>query len=810
MAAVPNDPSLGFATDPTIAANDAPAPRRVRPRKSSLKIDNTAIAQRVVDFYDEDNQNRSQDIEARLQRYAKYRQWTEGKDWPWENASDAAIPDMMTDSLKVQDTLHNAVMSTRPSINAKATQKSNSEKEKTIDNLLDHQFFEENKGELIVGEGADAFVNDGVVTAFIPWIKEEREVHEIHTLPALKEGVVPENYFANFLHGIYQKKFFKKKDRDGWSWEVMQDDKTWFDVEFYTVGDAIEMDAQKRTIVFDGPRPIVKDYEDILAPVRCANLQIPSPSNSDGASHVIMVDYPTLDEIKRLQKSGFYDLLSDEDLKKLDTERMDETTGQAEKQLKDALQGQSDNSTRNDGVGEGKTPDHKTLTRLTCFDIYDSDGDGVNEDMIWWVLKEPKLLIRARELTQVYPANPPRRPFAESCFIPVRGRRVGISLLEMIEGMHDLVKQFVDQSVDRATLTGVPFGFFRASGNLRPEAIRMAPGELYPLADPKNDVVFPQMPQAGASDSLNIITMLSQMKERLTNIGDLQLGRVPQGKSSALRTVRGMQAVLGQGDARPERILRRFMMWLSEVYAQMHELNQVFLPREKQYRVFGVGGPNEDPYRSVNDPAAIRGRFMFSFSANAMNTSKEAMQGALDGIMAKILNPLAIQMGVVTPDNLYQLFRDSIKAYGQDPDKYISPPSPESNLPPVFAHEVINLIMQGNLPQVRPAEPNAMEHMKTLMEFAGSDEFGYLSQDQVQIFTAYLTQLRQRLAQEAQMQARMAAAQQFQSGGGSGEGVPGPQGTAPIDTANPRLQKNELLDESLPGAGGGGNTMMMQ
>jgi hypothetical protein len=37
-----------------------------------------------------------------------------GKDWPWEGATDFANPDMMTASMRLQDTLHNAVMSQRP------------------------------------------------------------------------------------------------------------------------------------------------------------------------------------------------------------------------------------------------------------------------------------------------------------------------------------------------------------------------------------------------------------------------------------------------------------------------------------------------------------------------------------------------------------------------------------------------------------------------------------------------------------------------------------------------------------------------
>src|SRR6185369_14317477 len=190
---------------------------------------------------------------------------------------------------------------------------------------------------------------------------------------------------------------------------------------------------------------------------------------------------------------------------------------------------------------------------------------------------------------------------------------------EMIEGLHDLIKQFADQTIDSGTYRSVPFFFYRASSNMRPETIRMWPGEGYPLSDPKNDVYFPTLPQDGSAFGFNLMTMFGQMEERLTNVGDLQLGRVPSGKSSALRTVRGMQAVMGQGDARPERILRRFMMGMTEIYAQMHELNQRFLSPKKEIRISGISKRNEDPYRTIDGVDQIRGRFQFDFTANAMN-----------------------------------------------------------------------------------------------------------------------------------------------------------------------------------------------
>ena len=790
-------------------------PKRKRPRSSVVKVDRDRIAQRVIDFFKKDHADRAYDIDARLQRYAKVRMWTEGKTWPWEGCADSAVPDIMTASFRMQDTIHNAVMSQRPAVVSKAIQKANKDKSPIVDNLLDYQFFVDAKGEKVVGEMADAFVNDGVVTVFVPWVKEERATHDVRVLDAIPADKPPGQYFALQLMRLYPKAQLVEIDEEGWRWRVFADDET-FVVDFYTLPSGeVELDIEKIAVVFDGPRPMVKDYEDVLHPTRAANLQIPSPSNPGGAPHVILVDYPTLDEIRRLVKQGYYDLVDEAGLEKLGLAREDTTENQAEKEQKDALSGTAynpasptDTTHPNDGAEKPAVNDHKVLTRFMCFDIYDIDGDGVNEDVIWWVIKEEKMLLRARELTQVFPSNPPRRPFAEGQFIEVRGRRSGIGIPEMMEGLHDLQKQILDQTVDNGTITNVPFFFFRASGTMRPEVIRMSPGEGYPIADPKNDVQFPQLPQQGMNFGFNMIQVLNNMEEKLTSVGELQLGRVPQGKASALRTVRGMQTILQQGDARPERILRRFFMCLTEVYAQMHELNQAFLPREKQYRVAGVVRPGEDPYRMIDDPAVVRGRFQFDFVANAMNTSKEALQAALQELMGVIISPIAIQLGIAQPDGIYQLLRDYAKSWGQDGDRYLAPPSPDSMLPAALAEEVISMILAGNLPEVRPLEPPE-QHMEKLMEFTGTVEFGMFTPQQVDIFKAYLNLLRRRIIEEQNRMALMAAAGAAQQSGGQ-PGVPGPV-PGPQPAAEPQmLGKGELGDESLPGAGGGANPGSVQ
>jgi len=158
-------------------------------------------------------------------------------------------------------------------------------------------------------------------------------------------------------------------------------------------------------------------------------------------------------------------------------------------------------------------------------------------------------------------------------------------------------------------MTISPWGLYRLTSNIRNEPIRYKPFELYGVSDPKNDIAFPQMPQAGSNFGFNMLSMLNSLEERLVTQGDLQYGRVPQGKASALRTVRGMQSIMSQGEARPQRIIRRFFGGLCEVFAQMHELNQAFLPKGKQYRVAGMVRPGEDPYRAIDDPATFGQRY---------------------------------------------------------------------------------------------------------------------------------------------------------------------------------------------------------
>ena len=208
--------------------------RRNRSRAAKVKIDKAEIVNRVISFFEKDDEDRSIEKQMRLQRYAKYRMWTEGKDWPWPDSSDVPLPDMAEKALHMQDVLNNAVMSTRPVIQANAVDRHSSKKEANVDRLLDHEFFVEQKGEDIIGDLTDAFVVDGVFVAFIPWVKESKEVSQLTTFPIFGEDEIPADAFAVILQGGFGNNGqVQQTDQEGWDYIVLKDGKT-FDVKFYT------------------------------------------------------------------------------------------------------------------------------------------------------------------------------------------------------------------------------------------------------------------------------------------------------------------------------------------------------------------------------------------------------------------------------------------------------------------------------------------------------------------------------------------------------------------------------------------------
>src|SRR3990167_7838295 len=487
-----------------------------RTRKRRLSFAPEQLVERALKFATDDEQDRTHEMFLSQQRYAKFRQWrSAGVSRPGDGASDAAVADMMTVSLRMQDTLYNAVVSTRPAITSKAVHEKDVEKQDTVDQVLDYQAFVEN-GEVWLADTVEAFVNDGHFTHFIPWVDEKRKVSEAMRAQPIPESEVPGLYFVMLLQQQFgaeaQIEFRGDRLEEAWDFTVaVQGEPAPLAVAFYTEPDGVvEMVVTREVTRFNGPKIIVKERSEVLHPAGVANLQIPGPSNPGGAPHVLLWDQPTLDEVVRLQKSGRYDELSAKDVEEM--LKGDKATEAApEKGQRQAIQGEVPEP------AASQPPEaHRRVTRYMVFDILAVGEDGTTEDVIYCVIKEHKKLLRVRRLAEEYPGTVPRPPFGEGCFIPVRGSRTGISLLEIAEGLHDLRKEITDQMVNLGAITLTPWFFYRPTSSMREEIIRLYPGEGYPLSDPKNDVNFPSVPATGLAYGFNMLSLLEQQGEKVT------------------------------------------------------------------------------------------------------------------------------------------------------------------------------------------------------------------------------------------------------------------------------------------------------
>lgn len=777
--------------------------QRRRPDPLGLsKTDRMQIVERVKAFARDDEDARNLDKRYREQRYAKLMQWREPAMGPWEDSTNVTLPDIMTDCLRSEDTILNAALATRPMINSRALDPRNQDKQRKIDLLHDNQFFVEQPGEKLLERMAMNFLRDGTITNYVRWVTEKDKIHQLRIFDPIPLGELPEKYFARILKTRFRTDKISKEDEEGWDWGLVDLDGNRLKVKFYTgKNDDVEMEVRGEVTTFDGPLIQTIPYEFLLHPYWCENLQAPSPTNPNGAEHVIIIDKPTIDEIGRLIDDGVYDLIARKDIEGRSPQSY--LTDRPEQDLdrqRDEIRGFTE--TRPNPAVD--TRNLARTLRYTCFDLWAKSGEGESRSVVWTVLPELDLLARARPLSEMTPGNPPKRPFAEGIFIPVQDRRIGIGQPELMEGLHDFQTGVFNTMGDACDLEIQPFGTYRPNSNINPEEYRIYPGALLPRQN-ADDISFERIQPTAAQIGINQITIAQQMQEKLTSIGDLQFGRVPTGKSAALRTSSGVNQLISQGEARPERILRRFFLCLRDTYMLMWQLNREFLDDSKRFRTMGISAPNEDPFIQLTRED-LSGDYQFDFTANVLNTSKAALQDSLSQIITLMVNPLLLQMGIAQPEGIYRLLLDHFRSLGQTGEKYLSEPVPGARVPKISAAEAMSMILDGQAPVGQPSEPMAQEHLDALAQILQrTDDQGVLLLQTLEPFHSQLLQawvagVQAKVQEEAQKAAQMQAAAQLQNTLQGQQGGGGPQPGGPPKGSG-MVGPGDVMDESLPASG---------
>lgn len=787
---------------PTLDILDPPPKPQVPKsrRKRNFKIDRDQVTKFVIDGLNKDIEDRQERIYRRMDRRAKLMGWLPAKDYPWAGCANFWLPIMQIANLKTRGTLENAIKSVRPVMQSKAQQKRNAGKQESIDRLLDFQFFLENQGEKCIDAMVTNFVEDEAVFGFVQWVKETQTFHDTRILPAIPPDADIASSMLQALQVIFPTMLTQEMtDEDGWDWEVGYTDEQTQEpraasVSFYELDDGkIQACLTKTATTSDGPCIFIDDFEDIVFPVRSANLQPPGPSNPRGAPYVNRLFTVSLDMIRRRAVDGTYDQMDadedGEDWKKILGSRSVAGSGDdtdLPKEQKDELEGVivSRETSREDREG------------VMHFGRFDVDGDGLEEDVIVWVLRDSKVLLKVALLTEIYPGLPIRRPLVCDSFIPIPNRIYGISQSELLESLQDCMQILMDQHVDWGTLTNTPMFFYRASSGMKAEPIYIEPGIGHPLDNPGQDIAFPTWPTKDSAFALNTIAVLQQFVERIQMFSDVSFGRVPSGKASALRTLGTTMSLLAQGDARAEQVLRRLFGVMSDIYELMHRLNRRYLPDGKEIRVIGMSEAGQDAYATVK-PENIDAEIDFEFKATLINTNKQVLSANLSEVTALLISPLAVQAGIVTVEEIYRLMRDKCKALDLDPDIYLQRPAMTFSGPKLLAEEVISTLLADEMPVGQPMEMPEV-HLQKLAEFMQSEAFGFLTPPQVQAFKIWTTKIQNAMMMQQQMM--MAVQQQGTQQPGQNGSTPSGDSAKSTGTAeNPPVQGSELIDESMSG-----------
>lgn len=345
------------------------------------------------------------------------------------------------------------------------------------------------------------------------------------------------------------------------------------------------------------------------------------------------------------------------------------------------LEGQEDSGT-NDQTGQIKQDRQQNagiITEHTAADAdkfeileiyckYDSNDDGLDEDIIAWVHKNSRKVVRATYLHRVFKGG--HLPFVKIDFLKRQGQTYGMGIPEIIYPLQRETDAMHNMRMDFGILSTMPFGFYRAASGVNPDKIQLEPGALIPLNDPQNDVFFPNLGNRTfflEGEEANLLAHI----ERVISLSDINLGRI-SGQGAA-RTATGVSAIVTENNANLDIFIKRMQRGWKQELRIIFQMLQQRLPPEMWIRICGEDGKMY-PFRIKKED--IQFNFDFDLDANSVNSNKAITREIAQQVYNLVLNPLLIQMGIVGPENIYEASKNLLCSLDvKDFARFIAKPS---------------------------------------------------------------------------------------------------------------------------------------
>lgn len=330
----------------------------------------------------------------------------------------------------------------------------------------------------------------------------------------------------------------------------------------------------------------------------------------------------------------------------------------------------------------------------------DINDDGLNESLIIWIDAESGKEIRATYAHRVHQGG--KRPFVNIEFIPREGHGYAMGLLELLHPLSIEMDFIHNVKIDIGMLVAQPFGFYRAATGMDPVKLKIKPGDMIPVDDPQSHVFFPNLgDRSGFFQQEEMFLM--QHVERLTAINDINTATL--GRQGVARTATGVSALVSENSANLDIFIKRMQRGWRQALRLLWGMLQQRLPDGTEFRVTGKDG--RDYFDKVNR-ADIQSRVDFILEATSANSNRMIQLETAQQVLAQLMNPFFMQIGIVKPDGVFEGLKDYFQALGKkDYSRYINKSDLESYRI-LTAEEELRRILAGYKIDITPE----MDHKK--------------------------------------------------------------------------------------------------
>lgn len=416
---------------------------------------------------------------------------------------------------------------------------------------------------------------------------------------------------------------------------------------------------------------------------------------------------------------------------------------------------------------------------LECYAKVDVNGSGISSEIVAWVGARTGCLLRATYLRRISKSG--TRPFVRADFIRTSAHEFPKGLPEILHPLQVELDAIRNMKVDFGMLSTMPFFFYRSSSSIEKEDLQLAPGAGIAVDNPQSDVFFPQIGNRsffGANEEQAIMSIV----ERLTGINDVTLGSL-SGQQGVTRTASGVRALVTESNSNLNVHLRRLNEGWKQSLQVCFKLLQQKMKPGFAFRVTGLDGG--DYFAKIRDVAALYGDYDFELSPNSETSNSAARVDNATQILNTVMNTVNIQLGIVTPQEIYNANKNYLQALGiKDYSRYLNRPVPMTNK--MLPEEEFNRVIRGIEVPVTP-EMNHDGYINYFQTVLRSDELlGQFTEKETLLAAAQaqahadmkqaLEQIAAQQANQAQMSMNAQSGMNLSQGGVPAQQAQQPQG----------------------------------